>query len=95
MCELGKPDLMLKSSGTCHLSNSRTRGVAPRPTHALRGTVKGRKRFFYDTLARVWSSGDPRRFRALREVDALYGVRCCQHRKSRRSHVNARARTAA
>jgi hypothetical protein len=41
-------------------------GVELYRTHALRGTVKGRERFFYDTLARVWSSGDPRRFRALR-----------------------------
>ena len=32
MCEWGKPDLMRKSSGTCHWSNSCARGVAPRPT---------------------------------------------------------------
>src|SRR5437870_1595607 len=29
MCELDKPDLMRKSSGTCHLSNSRWCGNAP------------------------------------------------------------------
>jgi hypothetical protein len=34
MCELGTQDLMLKSSGTCHLSNSRRRGNAPNPYEA-------------------------------------------------------------
>ena len=43
------------------------------PNTRPEGTVKGRKRFFYDPWARVWSCGDFRRFRALREVDAFYG----------------------
>jgi hypothetical protein len=34
MCELGKQDLMRKSSGTCHLSNSRLHGNAPNPYEA-------------------------------------------------------------
>jgi hypothetical protein len=37
MCELGKQDQMLKSSGICHLSNSRTRGVAMRPSMRCSG----------------------------------------------------------
>ena len=31
----------------------------------------------------------------LEKIDASYGVRSCQHRKRRRIHVQAKARTAA
>jgi hypothetical protein len=41
MCELGKRDLMLKSSGTCHLSNSPRHDSAPNKALSRRPPTVG------------------------------------------------------
>src|SRR5713101_4472894 len=65
------------------------------PNTCPEGGCQGFFTVFQETFARFWSSDEPRRVSAWREVASSFCERSCEHRESIRIHVNARARTAA